>query len=133
MNPIFRGRVEKGKLILDDPSRFLVHQASLEGKKIELVLRKSSSIRSLNANAYYWSVIVKLIADHCGYDSDECHEALKFKFLSDQAPDEQGLVKIRSTASLNVDEFIDYTNRVVVWAATTLQVYIPAPGGVDIK
>jgi hypothetical protein len=106
--------------------------STFEGKKIELTLRKSNSTRSLQANAYYWGVVVKLIADHCGYDSAELHEALKYKFLSNHEADETGLVRIKSTASLTVDEFIRYTNDVVIWAARDLQVYIPAPGDVDI-
>ena len=132
MNIIFRGSVKKGKLILDDPARYLVHLASFEGKKIELTLRKSSSQRSLKANAYYWGVVVKLIADHCGYDSDEMHEALKYKFLSNHLEDEKGLTKIKSSASLSVDEFINYTNQVVIWAARDLQVFIPSPHEVEV-
>jgi hypothetical protein len=127
MQPIFRGKVEKGKLLLDDPSRYLVRIASLEGKKIELTLKKSQETRSLQSNRYYWGVVVKVLADHCGYDSDEMHEALKFKFLSDKCMDDKGLVRIGSTASLTVDEFIQYTNKVVMWAAQDLQVYIPDP------
>lgn len=131
MNPIFRGRVEKGKLILDDPSGYLVKVASLEGKKVELTLKKSQSIRSTRANRYYWGVVIKVIADHCGYMPEELHEALKFKFLSDKCMDDKGLVKIGSTASLSTDEFIQYTNKVVMWAAQDLQVYIPDPTQVE--
>jgi hypothetical protein len=131
MNPIFRGRIEKGKLLLDDPSRYLVQLSKLEGKKIELTLKKSQSTRSTQSNRYYWGVVVKILADHCGYDSDELHEALKFKFLSEKIMDDKGLVKIGSTARLNTDEFIQYTNKVVIWAATTLQVFIPDPSQVE--
>lgn len=131
MQPIFRGRVEKGKLLLDDPSRYLLRIAALEGKKVELTLRKSQSTRSTQANKYYWGVVVKLIAAHCGYDPDEMHEALKYKFLSDKSLDANGLVKIGSSAALSVDEFITYTNRIVMWAAQHLQVYIPDPNQVD--
>jgi hypothetical protein len=130
--PTFRGTVEKGKLLLQDPHRYLVWMAGLEGKKVELVLKKSSSVRSLQANSYYWAVVVKILADHCGYDSDEMHEILKHKFLSSAVPDEHGLIRVRSTAALNVDEFIQYTNRIVIWAAQDLQVYIPDPSQVEL-
>jgi hypothetical protein len=132
MTPTFRGVVEKGKLHLNEPERYLVWLSTLEGKKVELTVRKSQSLRSLQSNRYYWGVIIEILANHCGYDRDEMHEALKFKFLSDKRMDEKGLVKIGSTAALNTDEFINYTNRVVMWAATDLQVFIPAPGDIEI-
>jgi len=131
MNPIHRGKVEKGKLILDDPSRYLLRIASLEGKKVELTLKKSQSIRSLQQNKFYHGVVVKMIADHCGYVPDEMHEILKHKFLSDSFADEFGLVRVRSTAALSTDEFIQYTNRIIIWSAETLGLPIPDPSQVE--
>jgi len=125
--PIFAGQIEKGKLVLENPQRYLVHLSKFEGKKVELVLRKRRSKRSDGQNRYYWAVVIEILADHCGYDPEEMHEALKLKFLSDRCVDENGLVKIRSTAALNTDEFIQYTNRVVRFAAQDLGVYIPDP------
>jgi 23S rRNA maturation-related 3'-5' exoribonuclease YhaM len=131
MNPIHRGKVEKGKLILEDPSRYLLRIASLEGKKVELSLKKSQSIRSLQQNKFYHGVVVKMIANHCGYIPDEMHEILKHKFLSDNIADEFGLVRVRSTAALSTDEFIQYTNRIVIWSAETLDLPIPDPSQVE--
>jgi hypothetical protein len=130
-SPIHRGKVEKGKLILEDPSRYLLRIASLEGKRVELSLKKYRENRSDNQNRYYWAVVVELLANHCGYAPEEMHEALKIKFLSSQPRDEHGLVKIGSTARLNTDEFIQYTNKIVIWAATELQVFIPDPSQVE--
>lgn len=125
MNPLFRGKVEKGKLMLDDPSRYLVRLSSLEGKRIELTVRKQRETRSDNQNRYYWGVIIAILSEHCGYTTDEMHDALKFKFLSDRNADDKGLVKMRSTAKLSTDEFIQYTNQIVMWAAQEMNVYIP--------
>jgi hypothetical protein len=39
--------------------------------------------RSLKQNAYYWSVVVAMLADAAGYDDPEdMHDALRAKFLS---------------------------------------------------
>jgi hypothetical protein len=129
--PVFTGIIDKGKLILDQPQRYLVHLANHEGKKVELVLRKRRTKRSDSQNRYYWGVCVEILANHCGYEPEELHEALKVKFLSDRQEDENGLMRVRSTAKLTTDEFIAYTNRVVRWAAESLGVYIPSPNEVE--
>jgi len=128
ITPIFRGKVEKGTLRAD--VRFYAYLSSLEGQEVEIVVRKKRSKRSDQQNRYYWGVVVKMIADHCGYFSDEMHEALKLKFLG-ASTDEHGLVKIRSTAKLSKDEFIQYLNAVVQFAAMSLGVYIPGPNEVE--
>lgn len=102
----------------------------LEGKSVEVTVRKERKGRSPQANRYYWGVVVALLSEHTGYTPEEMHEALKEKFLGEER-DSVGLVKIRSSAGLTVDEFIQYTNRIVMWAAQSLGVYIPDPGHVD--
>lgn len=128
--PIFTGSINKGKLILDQPERYLVHLASLNNRRVELILRKRRSKRSDSQNKYYWGVIIEILANHCGYEADQMHEALKYRFLSDRQEDEKGLIKIGSTATLTTDEFIRYTNEIVRWAAG-MSVYIPDPGQVE--
>lgn len=123
--PIFHGSITKGRLTLDNPERYLVYMAGLEGKRVELVLRKKRSKRSDQANRYYWGIVVQILANHLGYEPSELHEALKIRFLSDRREDEKGLMKVGSTAKLSTDEFAQYVNRVVRWAAESLGVYVP--------
>lgn len=129
--PIFTGHISQGKLVLDQPQRYLVHLSGLEGKQIELVLRKKRSQRSLAQNSWYWGVVIEILASHCGYTPEEMHEALKIRFLSSRQEDERGLIKVGSTAALTTDEFIRYTNRVIQWAAEYLHVYVPDPNQVE--
>ena len=128
ITPVFYGRVSRGSLQAD--SRFHSYLGSLEGLEIEIVVRKKRSKRSDQVNRYYWGVVVSMIADHCGYTKDECHDALKLKFLGSR-PDENGLTKMRSTASLSKDEFSQYLNSVVQFAAISLSVFIPGPNDVE--
>jgi len=81
INPIFRGTIREGKINLDNPARFAAHLKNYEGKRVEVVLRKEKSQRSLNQNSYYHGVVVKTLSDFTGYDPEEMHEVLKFKFL----------------------------------------------------
>ena len=127
--PTFQGVVNKG--VLQVEARFYPYLASLEGQKVEIVVRKRRSKRSDQQNRYYWGVVVQILADHCGYSPEEMHEALKEKFLGTQERDEHGLIKMRSTAVLSKDEFVRYTNEVMRWAAENLTIYIPDPHLVD--
>ena len=129
---VFTGSIDKGKLILDQPERYLVHLAGLNNRRVELILRKRRSKRSDSQNKYYWGVIIELLSNHCGYTSDEMHSALKIKFLSDHQEDEKGLIRVGSTATLTTDEFIRYTNEIVRWSAG-MGVYIPDPGQVEYE
>jgi len=129
MTPVFCGKVQKGVLQVD--IRFYSWLSTLEGLDVEIVVRKKRSKRSDPQNRYYWGVVVAMIADHCGYTSEELHEALKEKFLGANERDEHGLIKIGSTAALSKDEFAQYVNKVVQFAAMSLGVYIPDPSMVE--
>jgi hypothetical protein len=123
--PLFKGKIEKGKLLLTDVVNYRKHIEKLEGERIVMSVKKYRESRSDNQNKFYWGVVVKTIADYCGYETDEMHEALKYKFLNGHV--EKGLIKMGSTSDLTTDEFAQYVNKVVIWAARELQVYIPDP------
>ena len=53
-------------------------------------------------------MVVQLLADHCGYEPDEIHEALKGRFLRDRKNEVSGIPKIRSSAGLTTVEFMNY-------------------------
>jgi len=127
--PIFYGTIERGKLVLEQPERYLVWLSALEGKSIELVLRRKRSQRSLRQNRYYWGVVVEILSGHFGYEAKELHEALKFKFLKIHTEEE--LVTVRSTTTLNTKEFIDYIDRIQRWAASEHDIFIPDPQTVE--
>ncbi len=131
MIPILYGQVKEGKLKLDVPQGYLVELSKFEGQRIELTIRKERHTRSLNQNKYYWGVIIEILSNNFGYDKEEMHEALKFKFLKKH--EDTDLVTVGSTAKLSTAEFTEYIDRVVRWAATEYQVVIPSADGVDIE
>jgi hypothetical protein len=128
---MFSGKIEKGKLLLDEPSKYLVLLSSMEGKEIELVLRKRRSQRTLQQNKFYWAVIVEILSHHFGYEKDEMHEALKFKFLRLPTGDGRQLETVMSTTKLTTVGFVNYIDKIVRWAAQDYQIWIPDPGQVD--
>jgi hypothetical protein len=122
----FAGRVEFGKLKLHLRDRFAKLVASLEGKEIEITLKKRSRNRSHNQNRYYWGCVIAMLAEHCGYDPEEMHEALKQRFLAIHT--EGPLPTVRSTVALNTAEFTTYLEQCRRLAAE-MGVIVPDPGG----
>jgi hypothetical protein len=117
--PIFYGKVEKGRIALDNRERFAPYLKSFEGKRIELVLREKRTTRSEDYNRYYWGIVVKMIADKTGFEPEESHEALKRRF------------KVQSTSKLKSKEFDEYVQGVIRWAAEFLDLPIPSPNQID--
>ncbi len=119
MIPTWHGKVTNtGLLNLDRPQDYARFMWSLKGQPVELILRKRKLQRSSKANARYWGYVVPAIAEATGYTNEEAHEALKHHFLTDRSgPHENTLPKVRSTASLSVEEFSEYTERCQVFGA----------------
>jgi hypothetical protein len=124
---IWRGKVGNNRLWLEDKAGFAALIQKLEGLDIEIILRKLRRKRSLPQNSYYHGVVIPLLAEHCGYDHEEMHEALKERFLRDRAREVNGLVKIRSSTSLDTVEMTDYIESCRRLAAE-LGVVVPDPG-----
>lgn len=126
MNPVFQGKVEKGKLVLETQERFRVYLSKYEGMPIEVSVRKKKSQRSINQNAAYWGIAVEILCGHLGYDKDTLHDALRQKFASRVDP-ATGLTVVESTAKMDTVRFMKYYDDIQRWAAEFLNVYIPDP------
>lgn len=126
MKIIFHGIIKQGKVKLDLAEKWLVYLSGLEGQRIELALEKERHARTLSQNSYYWGVIIEILGNHFGYEPDEMHEALKFKFL--RLHEGSGLETVGSTTKLSTVEFGEYLDKIMRWASSDYQVYIPAAG-----
>lgn len=125
--PIFRGRIAAGKLKLDHREDFAALVRRIEGKEIDLVLRLHRCRRSPSQNAWYWGCVVPVLAEHCGYDAEEMHEALKWRFLKKH---DGPLATVRSTADLSTAEMTEFIEKVRRLAAE-LGCSIPNPDQVS--
>ena len=129
LTPRFFGEVKGTNFKPYDPARFKVHLASLESKQVEVVVQKVRNNRTLSQNRYYFGVVVAILAEEFGYEIEEMHEALKWKFL--RKHEDTALVTVGSTAKLSIGEFCDYIDTVTRWAAQE-GIYIPQAGEVEI-
>ena len=132
MIPIHHGIINRGKVVLDAPSRYLSQISNLEGKRVELVVRQEKSERSIRQNKYYWKIPIQLIADYSGHDPDEIHELCKSMFLKTFIViNGKEVASVGSTTRLNTQQFEEYLDRVRAWAAMELNVFIPLPNAVE--
>ena len=131
MLPIFRGIVKGCKLKFDTPEQFLVYLSGFENKRFQLDLQREKHVRSLSQNKYYWGVIIEILSNNFGYDKEEMHEALKFKFL--KRHEDTDLVTVGSTAKLSTAEFTEYIDDIIRWSSTEYQVVIPSADGIEIQ
>ncbi len=78
--PSFRGWIESGDLVFDDPQAYADQIQKLEGERVSLTLKKFRKGRSLNQHRYYFAC-VGILAEFTGYDAEELHNGLKSRFL----------------------------------------------------
>ena len=125
--PKFRGRAQNGRLVLEKRDDFAKLIQHLDGQEIDVTLCRHRAPWSLSQNGYYWAVVVPLLAEYCGYEREEMHEALKMKFLLTH--EDSAFPTLRSTTDLDTAEFTEYIEQCRRLAAG-YGVVIPDPGEV---
>lgn len=131
MNPIFSATVNRVPfrdneidIKYDTPLKLYKYLEQFCGHKVEVIIRKPKTKRSDLQNSYYFGVVVDMLASELGYDKDEMHEILKYKFLQSNA---MGMPYVKSTTKLSTGEFEDYLSGIKRWAAEFLHINIPDP------
>ena len=132
--PTFEGDILDGKLRLIPHVRAALYRwcATFKtGTHVDIIIRKHKSKRSDEQNAYYWGVVVAVLADHFGYDPEDMHEELKLMFNPIESKIIPGRKIGGSTAKMSTVEFFSdessYVERICRWAASEQGVYIPPP------
>lgn len=116
---------DQGKVRLDDEASFRRYCTQFAKAKVEITVGLYQPVRSDAQNKYWHGVVVPTLAEFCGYDHEEMHQALKAQFLAGKT--EAGLPTIRSTRDLSRQEFVELVERVCRWAAEDLGCVIPPP------
>lgn len=133
MYPCWRGQIEHGKMTLEDRAGFEQFVKTLDGV-VEVVVKPWKRIRSDAQNRWYWACVVRLPAQHYGYEDWEMHEIFKNMFLQPQTKLFKGnMYQIRpSTAKTNTKEFVDYCDSIIRLCAED-GIIIPSPEHVDLN
>lgn len=107
-----------------------------DGQLVEVILRALRQQRSIEANRYYFGVVLAMIAEHYGIDFDTkqereaLHDAVAMKFLRIDDCPVTGSPRRQRTPGHDTKEFHHYVfNRVIPWAAED-GIVIPEPNRV---
>lgn len=128
------GCMRNRKLFIRQRREFDRQLAELkESWQLEIIVQRLRATRSVQANRYYWSQVVGLVAQYTGESADTIHDIYKAKFL----PRVISVPNIRtgevvaefrlggSTRTMNTAEFSAYITAIKDWAHDELGVIIP--------
>jgi hypothetical protein len=134
IKPIHHGKIVKGRFLPDDPVAYYTVLSSLNDATVDVTIEKHRKARSKQQSNYYWGVIIKMIADHCGYLPEEAHDAMRMKFLqtSRMIGPQAGPVTVKSTTSLSTVEAEEYYSNIRIWASQFLGLFIPNPNECEV-
>ena len=86
--------------------------------------------RTTQQNRYYWGVVLAIISQETGYTIEEAHEEMKQLFLQKEIVNRKTGIVSRvpdSSALQDTKQFAEYIDKIVMWALTELDCYIPSP------
>lgn len=117
---------DRGTTIWKDLNQIKKYIHDLESGKYMIKISSYVEERSIDQNKYYWK-LVEIIANELGYEKQEMHEVLKYKFLQKTIEDTNGnLVKgVKSTSTLNIREFTEYINNIKFFIEQELSINLP--------
>jgi len=124
----FYGEVENGKLRIYHRAKFDEFIKGIEGHVTISVSNKKEN-RSDQQNRYWW-VLVTILAGELGYEKEEFHEILKYKFLKKSKVDHHtGEIYeyLESSAKLDKEEFGTLIENLHRWSADTFGIVLPEP------
>jgi hypothetical protein len=119
--------VEQDKIVLSPQAKSTLRtrlRGVKDGTPILITVEKQRAHRSLDANAYYWGCVLRLISEYNGDEVYDLHEFFKKRF-NPQAI--LGDTIGGSTAKMNTLEFTEYIEKIRRFALMELGVSIPDP------
>lgn len=124
----YNGYVRGGQMFIRNRKDFEKEVKRFEGKDVEIVVQKKRMVRSIQQNRLWW-LYVTIIAESLGYEKDEMHDILKFKFLKRERLIEKTgeiIPYLESTTRLSRSEFSEVVESVIRWAAE-MDIVLPEP------
>lgn len=117
-----------GKLTLDAPKAFAGAMRDMQRGPVIVHVEIYRARRTLQANRYYFGVVLKAISDHTGYDVEELHEYFKQTYNPHQITiGHDETVVGGSTRTLTTQQFHDYLDKIRRFASTELGITFPDP------
>ena len=99
----FTALIKDGRIRWHDEKGLAEYLNLIDSEEVYIDI-KASKIRNTAQNNYYWAII-REFGQQCGYPPEEMHGVCKGHF------------KISSTTEFTIEEFSEYIDRVIYWAA----------------
>jgi len=99
----FTAKIKDGVIIWHDIEGIAEHLNLIDSEEVYIDI-KASKMRNTAQNNYYWAII-REFGQQCGYPPEEMHFVCKGHF------------KISSTTEFTIEEFSDFIDRVIMYAA----------------
>lgn len=133
MQPVFAGVISQhDKFLADDAHRWKAYLRQFRDQRVEVIVRKLRSQRSLDQNAYIHAVPIPILAEHFGYTIPECKYVLMGECWGWKQLAGRDIPIKPSTAEMTVDECRYFIDWVIPWALTNHDVRIPLPNEVSL-
>lgn len=136
---VFRGWSLRGRWHWHEGerARWLGHLSTLSDGEWEITAPKRPT-RSQKANAYYWGVVLTLMAEHTGHSPDEIHDVMCQEFIPSQRKQiefynkltgetDTATVDLSRSSKLEGESFWEFVENVRDWARRHIQVDTPDP------
>lgn len=132
IKPRFLAKVKDGKLAFKNEvavNSFLWKFKAED--ELDVIISRRTRQRSLPQNAYYWGVVLPVIAHETGHTCEELHEIYKRMFLTRKILKYKGKEYHTpgSTTDCNTMEFGEYMMKICAEAAS-LGINIPDPNSI---
>lgn len=120
---------DAGKFALDNRRAFLNYiAAKFKGHEVVVTVTKKVAKRTVDQNAYWWAVPVKIMAAELGYTDNQMHYALLGEHGGYKVgPTGQPVPNIASITDLNREQMAKLIDWVLDWAPSELNITIPPP------
>lgn len=126
---------DAGKALIPNRTELTQWFADNAGKSFTLSVKVNRRNRSNPQNSYYWGVVVPTVrramnAYGNDFSTEETHEFLKAEFNWKEIEVSEGYyLKVPvSTTALNTLDFMEYVDKIKLFAAEMFSVTIPEPG-----
>jgi len=117
-------KIENGQLLMKDREAFKSEISNKRNGNYFVELKRET--RSNPQNRYYWGVVIDVLSKELGYEPEEMHDILKYKFnKGDVRVKDESFSLGLSTTKLDTQGFAMYLDNIIRWASIDLGIYIP--------
>jgi hypothetical protein len=120
---------DAGHFAIDNREAFRRYVAAkFKGQEITVTVERKKRSRTLDQNAYWYAVPVKILSDELGYTPSQMHYALLGEYGGYKSgPTGQAVPNIASSSDLSTEDFAKLIDWVLDWAPSQLNIVIPPP------